>query len=174
MTAPVLPEAMTATAVSSAAHRAEATAEFVYGTTAVLIALSGLELVGGVPPEKAAAVTFASAVAIWLSHAYATYLGAHVVADPRHALGIVGSLRRSAPIVLAAVPATVLLAGSVMGWWSASTAILMANALAIVVLAVAGWVGARATRSSLGRSLGWAAITASIGIGIVVLESFLH
>lgn len=174
MTAPEMPEAMAAPDASSAAHRAESTAEFVYGTTGVLIALSGLELVGGVAPEKAAAVTLAGAVAIWLSHAYATYLGAHVVGDPRHTFGILYALRRSFPIVVAAVPAALLLAGSVVGWWSASTAILLANWLAIVVLAVAGWIGARATGSGYGVAAGWAAMTASIGVGIVLLESLLH
>ena len=91
-------------ASSAAVHRAEATAEFVYGTTAVIIALSGLEIVGGVPPESAALLTIAGAAAIWLCHAYAAYLGAHVVHGQAHATGeILGYLRRSAPIVLAAI-----------------------------------------------------------------------
>ena len=160
---------------SAAVHRAEATAEFVYGTTAVIIALSGLEIVGGVPPESAALLTIAGAAAIWLCHAYAAYLGAHVVHGQAHASGeILGYLRRSAPIVLAAIPAALLLGGSVAGLWPVGTAIFAANVLAIVVLAVCGWIGARAARSSVAMSLGWAGLTACIGLGIVIVETLLH
>jgi hypothetical protein len=178
VTAPAGPEPVTpdeAALDARAAHRAESIAEFVYGTTAVIISLSGLEIVGSVPPEAAAAVTLAGAAAMWLSHAYARYLGGHVAhGQGRAPLGIVRSLRLSAPIVLAAVPASLLLAGAVLGFWSARVAIFGANLLAIVVLGVAGWTGARAADRSLPVSLGWAAMTASIGIGIVLLESLLH
>ena len=173
---PELPEAaMSAPGASAATHRAEATAEFVYGTTTVIIALSGLEIVGGVPPQSAAVLTIAGAAAIWLCHAYASYLGAHVVHGQTHASGeILGYLRRSAPIVLAALPAALLLGGSVVGLWSVSAAILLANVLAIIVLAVCGWIGARAAGSSRPMSVLWAAATAGIGLGLVVFETLLH
>ena len=173
---PELPEAaLSAPGASAATHRAEATAEFVYGTTTVIIALSGLEIVGGVPPESAAALTIAGAAAIWLCHAYASYLGAHVVHGQTHANGeVLGYLRRSSPIVLAAVPAALLLGGSVAGLWAVGTAIFLANVLSIVVLAACGWIGARAARASYAMALGWATVTAGIGLGLVVFKTLLH
>jgi hypothetical protein len=161
------------------AVRAEHVGEFVYGTTTVLIALAGLEIVGGVPPASVGAIVLTGSVAIWLAHSYASYLGAHasrgLQAHDEPAQAEIGhALRTSAPIVLAAIPATLLLGGATLGWWGVSDAIRAANLAAILVLGAAGWIGARATGSSTSSALIWAVGTASIGIGIVGIELLLH
>ena len=159
--------------------RAEHVGELVYGTTAVLIAMAGLEIVGGIAPTKVGAIVLAGAVAMWLTHAYAGYLGKHAVhgkpatiTEVRSEVG--HSLRASFPIVWAAVPATLLLAGASFGLWTASGAIRAGNIVGVVILAAAGWTGARATGSSRAGAAAWAVATASIGLGIVALELLLH
>jgi hypothetical protein len=159
--------------------RAEHVGELVYGTTAVLIAMAGLEIVGGVAPNAVGAIVLAGAIAMWLTHAYAGYLGRHAVHGKPSTVRevraeVTHSLRESFPIVWAAVPATILLAGASIEIWSVSGAIRAANIVGIVILAAAGWTGARATGSSPIGATVWAIATASIGIGIVVLELLLH
>jgi hypothetical protein len=158
------------------AIRGEHVGEFVYGTTAVLIAMAGVEVVGGTAPDAVAAIVLASSVAVWLTHAYAGYLGAVIdhggVRPTRHEVG--AAFVRSSPIVLAAIPAVVLLGGASLGLWPVGSAVTVINVTAVAVLALAGWIGAWATGASPVRAVAWAAATASIGVGIVGLELLLH
>lgn len=162
-------------AEAGADHRAERIKAFIYGTIATLIAVAAFETVGRGAPVAAGAIVAVSALATWFAHAYATVLGERL-ADP-HGLTIgevVTALRDAWPIVVAAVPATVLVAGATIGLWSLKSAILGADVAGIVVMAVAGFASARVVGAGRLATVAWILVTAAIGFAIVAVELAVH
>ena len=154
------------------AHRAK---EFVYGTIAVLIVISGIESAGPRGANAAGAIILVGAAATWFAHAYADTLGVRL-ASGRTTTAADGlrALRDAWPIVVAALPATVATACAALGFWTLGTGLAIANILALVALAAAGWLAARGSGSSLTRSAASAVVSTSIGLGIVAMELLVH
>jgi hypothetical protein len=159
-----------------AAHeRAKWVESFVYGTIATLIAMAGFEVVNGREPVAAGAIIVVSALATWFAHAYSMILGAEVAqrraVTPRF---IARALREGAPIVYAAVPATIFSMLAAQGFWSLRTAILVGNVAGIIVMAIAGFTAARVTRARPLQTVVWVVVTAAIGLSIVLIEAGVH
>jgi hypothetical protein len=155
--------------------RADWMSELVYGTLTVLIAIAGFEVAGGGSPVGAGAIILAGSAATWLAHAYAIELGRRAALGHAISRGHFGrALLHALPIVFAAIPSVIAFTGATLAWWSSATAMGFSNAAGIVVLAGAGFVAARAAGSSLGGRLGSAALTASIGVGIVAVQMLFH
>jgi len=131
-------------------ERAEWTSELVYGTLAVLIAIAGIDVAFSAVLGRRAA------------------MGAHASAGVGHAL------LKAWPILLAAIPSFIAFGGASLGWWPAGSAMTFSNVAGIVVLGGAGWIAARAADSNLGGQLVSTILTASIGLGIVLVEMLVH
>jgi hypothetical protein len=155
--------------------RARRVETFVYGTIATLIALAGFESLGLRQPIAAGAIIAVSAVATWFAHAYSTVLGERAASDrPLDRSQVVQALREAFPIVVAAVPATILAVGAAQGFWPLETAIVVANIAGIAVMAGAGLAAARATHASPRGTIVWVVASAAIGAAIVIVELAVH
>ena len=155
----------------TAAHRAT---EFVYGTIAVLIVIAGIDISGG-RASAAPAIILVAAIATWLAHAYAETLGLQLTTGRSTSRADIGrALMGSFPIVLAALPATAVSVGALLGFWSTRTSIVLANGLALLVLAAAGWFAARGAGDTRLQSLASALVSTSIGLAIVAMELLVH
>jgi hypothetical protein len=160
----------------AAAHRAT---EFVYGTIAVLIVIAGIDISGidisGTRSAAAPAIILVAAIATWLAHAYAETLGLQLTTGRSTRPADIGrALRGAFPIVVAALPATAVTLGSVLGFWTMRTSVLVANILALLVLAAAGWFAARGTGDTRIESFVSAVVSTSIGLAIVAMELLVH
>jgi hypothetical protein len=155
----------------AAAHRAT---EFVYGTIAVLIVIAGIDISGS-QASGAPAIVLVGAIATWLAHAYADTLGIQLTTGrPTGREDIGRALAGSFPIVLAALPATAAAIGAILGFWTPRTAIGIANGLALLVLAAAGWFAARGSGDTRLESFVSAVASTSIGVAIVTMELLVH
>ena len=160
----------------AAAHRAT---EFVYGTIAVLIVVAGIDISGiddsGPRASAAPAIILVAAIATWLAHAYAETLGLQLTTGRSTRPADIGrALRGAFPIVLAALPATAAAIGSVLGFWTMRTSVTIANILALLVLAAAGWFAARGSGDTRFQSFISAVVSTSIGAAIVAMELLVH
>jgi hypothetical protein len=149
--------------------------EFIYGTITVLIVISGIEIGGGSDPPAVAAIILAAAVATWVAHSYAGYLGRRLVVGHAGTMReVTASLKSDFPIVLAALPAVAAAVGAKLGLWSLSVALSMGNVLALVTLAATGWQVARASGESTPGAIISTIVSTSIGLGIVVVQLLVH
>jgi hypothetical protein len=160
----------------AAAHRAT---EFVYGTIAVLIVIAGIDVSGidmsGSRASAAPAIVLVAAIATWFAHAYAETLGLQLTTGRSTSRADIGrALRGSFPIVLAALPATAMSVGALLSLWAPRTSIVLANGLALLVLAAAGWFAARGSGDTRFQSLVSALVSTSIGLAIVAMEVLVH
>jgi hypothetical protein len=149
--------------------------EFIYGTIAVLIVISGIEIGGGSDSPAVAAIILAAAVATWVAHSYAGYMGRRLVVGHRATTReVMASLKDDSPIVLAALPAAAAAIGARLGFWSLSTALFIGNVLALVTLAATGWLVARASGASTAGAIVSTIVSTSIGLGIVAVQLLVH
>jgi len=115
-------------------------AEYVYGTIGVMVAVAGLNAgAHDVRATNAVVVVLIGALATWFAHAFSHLVGERVKRQgpvPRER--IVAAFATSWMIVVAAVPATVVMVLSGLGLWSVSTGLSLANGTAVVSLAVVG------------------------------------
>ncbi len=156
-------------------ERAAWISELVYGTLAVLIAIAGIEVAGGASPTGAGAIILAGALATWVAHAYATFLGHRAALGRQASAGQIDlALRHHWTIVLAAIPSVILFGGASLGFWSSGAAMVISNGAGIAVLAGAGWMAARVAGVNLRGQVSSTILTASIGLGIVAVEFLLH
>lgn len=164
-----------AAARAAARGRAQRIESFVYGTIATLIAMAAFETVGGTDGVQAGAIVIVSAAATWFAHAFSTILGARLaLGEPTTWRRIWRGLREAWPIVIAAIPATVLAAGATQGLWTLEGAVRASNLVGVVVMGVAGFAAARVTGASALSTVAWVIGTAAIGIAIVIVELAVH
>lgn len=160
----------------AAAHRAT---EFVYGTVAVLIVIAGIDISGvdlsGSRASAAPVIIMVAAIATWLAHAYAETLGRQLTTGHSTRPADIGrALSGSFPIVLAALPATAVSIAAMLGFWTPRTSVVLANILALLVLAAAGWFAARGSGDTRLQSLVSAVVSTSIGAAIVAMELLVY
>jgi len=156
-------------------ERAHWMTELVYGTLTALIALAGIEIAGGASPTGAGAIVLVGAAATWVAHSYAALLGGRAATGHPMSTAQVGhAFRRAWPILLAAIPSVVALAGASLGLWSPGAALTFSNLAGIAVLGGAGYLAARAGGADLGSQLVSTVVTASFGVAIVLVERLIH
>ena len=155
-------------------ERAEWTSELVYGTLAVLIAIAGIDVAGGASATGTGAIVLVGAAATWFAHAFSAVLGRRAAMGAHASAGVGHALLKAWPILLAAIPSFIAFGGASLGWWPAGSAMTFSNVAGIVVLGGAGWIAARAADSNLGGQLVSTILTASIGLGIVLVEMLVH
>jgi hypothetical protein len=141
---------------------------FIYGT---IIALAVLVAGARAYPDDAgriAALVAVSSAVLWLAHVYAHGLAHGVARDEHLSLAELRRIaRREGSIVEAAVPPLAALLLGAFGVVSTKTAVWLAFALGLAVLAVQGIVFARVER------LRWPAtllvVAANMGLGVVLV-----
>jgi hypothetical protein len=151
----------------------------IYGTITTLVAIGGLTISQKVErsldPLEADSVILVGAISVSLAHG-----ASHLVADlarrraPLKARDVIAELRRVWPIVVAALPATVVLALSAAGLWSLDTALNEATALAVAALALVGVVTAGLAERSTAKRLAYVVSITMVGVAIAALEVAAH
>jgi hypothetical protein len=152
----------------SRAQIAERLGGFVYGTIVVLSVIVAGAKAYPDDTTRIAVLVAVTTVVFWLAHAYAHALthsvrtGEHLTFDEVRRIG-----RHEAALVQAGVPSiAVLLLGS-LDVLESDTAIWLAVAFGLVVLAVQGFVFARVER--LGRTGTVVVVTVNVALGLVLV-----
>ena len=152
----------------------ERLAGFIYGTIIVLSVL-----VGGARafPDDAghiAALVAVTSVVFWLAHVYAHGLAHSVLHDEHLSLAELALIaRREGSIVGAAVPPLAALLLGASGAVSTKTAVWVAFALGLAVLALQGLVFARVERLRWPATLLLVALNLGLGLLLVGLKVFV-
>jgi hypothetical protein len=143
-------------------------AGYVTGVIATLVAIGGLYLADKVKAVTAMAIVAAGAVAIWLARASFRLV---TLQEARHMDSCVpeglAELWRSWPVILAAVPPVLALAGAAAKLWSVNLGLHIGQALGVCGLIAAGLLTARRLRAT-----GWAMASYIIwlaGSGLLVV-----
>ena len=155
----------------SRADIAERLGGFVYGTIVVLSVIVAGAKAYPDDTTRIAVLVVATTVVFWLAHAYAHALTHSVrtgeqltIAEVRH----IG--RHEAALILAGLPSiAVLLLGS-LDVLDADTAVWLALGLGLVVLAVQGFVFARAERLGPKGTVAVVAVNLALGLLLVALK----
>ena len=155
----------------SRAEIAERLGGFVYGTIVVLSVIVAGAKAYPDDTTRMAALVAVTTVVFWLSHAYAHALthsvstGERLTFDEARHIG-----RRESALIQAGLPSiAVLLLGSV-GLLEDDTAIWLAMALGLVVLAVQGFVFARLERLGPASTVGVVTVNVALGLLLVALK----
>ena len=149
-------------------------ASYVTGVIATLVAIGGLYLAHKLKATTAMAVITAGAVAIWLARASFSL----VMLQGRGHMGScipegLAELRRSWPVVLAALPPVVALAGAAANLWSVTIGLHIGQAVGVCGLIAAGLITARrlqATGWAMASYVVWLAVSGLLGVGIELLS----
>jgi hypothetical protein len=156
------------------ALRPEHLAGYVTGVIATLVAIGGLYLANKLAATTAIAIIAAGAIAIWLGRASARLV-------MLQASGHMGScipeglaeLRRSWPVILAALPPVLALAGAAAKLWSVTIGLHIGQALGVVGLIIAGLLTARrlqATGWAMASYVAWLTLSGLLVVGIELLS----
>ncbi len=175
---PDAPTAPTATdGHPGTANPVEWSREYVYGTISTLVAISGLTFEKRPDSVSAGGIIIVGAFAIALAHAVS-----HLVVDwsqqsearPFTLRTVAVQLRRSWPIVSAALPATVVLSISRSGLFSTTAALTIDQVVGVGALAVVGIMTAREPSHSFWRRAAYVVSLVTVGVLIVALEVVTH
>ena len=152
----------------------ERLASYVTGVIATLVAIGGLYLVSRLQASTAIAVVAAGAVSIWLART-----SAKLVMLQRD--GHMGScapegfaeLRRSWPVIVAAIPPVLSLVGAASHFWSVTAGLHIGQALGVCGLIAAGLVTGRRQQASgwgLASYVIWLTVSGLLVVGIEALS----
>ena len=155
----------------SRADVAERLGGFVYGTIVVLSVIVAGAKAYPDDTTRIAALVGVTTVVFWLAHAYAHALTHSVRTGQRLTFDEVRHIgRREAALIQAGVPSiAVLLLGSI-GLFEDDTAIWLAVAFGLVVLAVQGFVFARVERLGPKSTVAVVAVNVALGLLLVALK----
>jgi type IV secretory pathway VirB2 component (pilin) len=149
-------------------------ADYVYGSISTLVAIAGLTFETNPGALTTAGVVVVGALAIWLAHSLSrmvirpSWMQLHLtVAD------VIVDLRRSWPIVSAAIPATVIFTLAGIHVFSVRTAFALAEIVGVLALAVVG-VGTTAGSGLSLRRVLYVVGLVSVGVTIVLFEALVH
>jgi hypothetical protein len=144
---------------------------FIYGTIVVLSVVITAGKAYPTDPGHVAAFVVVTIVVFWLAHVYSHGL-AHSVSHDEH-LSFAELRRiahREASLLEAAVPSVVALLAGAAGLISEQTAIWLALALGLVVLAAQGFLFARAERLAWVGTLVVVALNLGFGVLLIALK----
>ncbi|MFN8160648.1 MAG: hypothetical protein U0R52_06345 [Solirubrobacterales bacterium] len=150
-------------------------AGIIYGiilATALIGAFSEQDLVG---PVATFVAVMGSAVVFWLAHAYAHIVASGVVTREATTMAEVReSLTRQVPLVLGALPPSLVLLLTPVGLLSESNSQSLAMLAGIAMLTAFGFFAARRQGVGVLGTLILTATSAGLGIIIVALKSAVH
>jgi hypothetical protein len=155
----------------SRARMAERLGGFVYGTIVVLSVLVAGAKAYPEDTTRIAVLVGVTTVVFWLAHAYAHALQ-HTVRSNEHLtfteVRRIG--RQEAALVQAGVPSIVVLLLGSLGLFDVDTAIWLAVAFGLIVLAVQGFVFARVERLGPSGTIVVVAVNLALGLLLVALK----
>lgn len=147
----------------------------IYGiilATALIGAFSEQDQVGAIATFIA---VMGSALVFWLAHAYAHILASGMLARRTTTwAGVREALERQLPLVLGALPPALVLLATPLGLLSESNAQSAAMLTGIGLLTGFGLLAARRQGAGLVGTIVLTAISAGLGIVVVVLKSAIH
>lgn len=154
--------------------RPEHLGAYVTGVIATLVAIGGLYLANRLQATTAMAIITAGTIAIWIGRASVRLV---VLQSSGHIGSCVpegfAELRRSWPVVLAALPPVLALAGALIKLWSVTLGLHVGQVLGIGGLIGAGMLTARRLRAT-GRAKAsyviWLALSGLVVVGIELLS----
>jgi NADH:ubiquinone oxidoreductase subunit 6 (subunit J) len=150
-------------------------AEYVYGTITTLVAIAGITFEKNPEALTTAGVVVVGAVAIWLAHGLSRVVTLHSWRELQLTRSDVGNeLRGSWPIVSAALPATIVFTLAGVHLWPMRSALVLAETVGVLALAVVGMGTAGSRGRSLGRRVLYTVGLISVGALIVLLELAVH
>jgi hypothetical protein len=162
------------TARIDAGLRPEHLAGYVTGVIATLVAIGGLYLADRLKATTAMAVVAAGAIAIWLARASFRLV---VLQGSSHMGSCIpeglAELRRSWPVVLAALPPVLALAAAAAKLWSVTVGLHIGQALGICGLIAVGLLTARRLRVSgwaMASYVIWLAVSGLLVVGVELLS----
>jgi hypothetical protein len=148
-------------------------ASYVTGVIATLVAIGGLYLANQLQAVTAMAIVAAGAVAIWLARASFRLV---TLQETGHMESCVpeglAELRRSWPVILAAAPPVLALAGSAAKLWSVTLGLHIGQALGVCGLIAAGLLTAQrlqVTGWARASYVIWLAASGLLVVGIELL-----
>jgi hypothetical protein len=161
------------TAWIDARLRPEHLAGYVTGVIATLVAIGGLYLADRLKATTAMAVVAAGAIAIWVARA-----SFRLVAVQSSHMGScipdgLAELRRSWPVVLAALPPVFALAAAEAQLWSVTVGLHIGQALGVCGLIAAGLLTARRLRVSgwaMASYVIWLSVSGLLVVGVELLS----
>ncbi len=149
-------------------------ASYVTGVIATLVAIGGLYLANDLKATTAMAIVAAGGVAIWLARASFRLVmlegSGHMGSCLPEGLA---ELRRSWPVVLAALPPVLALACAAGGLWSVTVGLHIGQALGVCGLLAGGLLTAhrlRATGWAMASYVGWLTVSGLLVVGIELLS----
>jgi hypothetical protein len=149
-------------------------AGFIYGT---IVSLSVLVAGGRAfphDPGRVAILVAVTSLVFWMAHVYAHAVSHSVEHNEHLSLAELGAIaRREGSILEAAIPPVVVLLLGAIGVFAESTAVWVAMALGLVVLAAQGFVFARFERLGPLATIGVVAANLGFGLLLVALKVFL-
>jgi hypothetical protein len=148
-------------------------ASYLLGIMATLVATGGLYLVKDLRWRMAAAIIAASVISIWFAR---TAFRLVMLQSSGHMQACVpegvGELRRSWPVVLAAIPPVLTQVAAGLGLWSVTLGLHFGQALGICGLVIAGVLTGRRQRVTgwaLASYVGWLGLTGFLVAGLELL-----
>ena len=162
------------TARTETALRPEHLAGYVTGVIATLVAIGGLYLANKLEATTAMAIVAAGTVAIWLARASFRLVMLQGTGHMGSCLpeGL-AELRRSWPVVLAALPPVLVLAGAAAKLWSVTVGLHIGQAVGVCGLVGVGLLTARrlkATGWAMASYVGWLTVSGLLVVGIELLS----
>jgi hypothetical protein len=152
----------------------ERLASYVTGVIATLVAIGGLYVVKRLEATTAMAVVAAGAVAIWLARTSAKLVmlqgGGHMGSCVPEGTA---ELKRSWPVLVAAIPPVLSLAGAAVHLWSVTVGLHIGQALDVCGLIAAGLATGRrmqATGWGLASYVIWLTASGLLVVGIEALS----
>jgi len=149
-------------------------ASYVTGVIATLVAIGGLYLVNRLEATTAMAVVAAGCIAIWLARTCAKLV---LLQGAGHSGSCVpegfAELRRSWPVVVAAIPPVLGLAGAAIQLWSVTVGLHIGQALGVCGLIAAGLGTGRrlhASRWGVASYVIWLTVSGLLVVGIEALS----
>jgi len=147
---------------------------FIYGTIVVLSVIVAGARAFPHGPGHVAALCIATCVTFWAAHVYSHALGHSVAHGERLSFAELRELAgRELPLVESALPPVVALLLGALGVLDDNTALWLASALGLGVLAVQGVIFARLERLSFLGMLGVVAGNLALGLVLVALKLFV-
>lgn len=144
---------------------------FIYGTIIVISAVVAGAKAYAAGPWHIAAFVVITTVVFWLAHVYAHSLAESVSHDEHLSLAELRRIaRREASIVEAGVPSIGALLLGGLGVFSETTAIWVAIALGLGVLAAQGILFARVERLRWPATIGVVSVNLSLGVLLIALK----
>ena len=160
---------------SSSRRRQGKPAGAIYGQIVATSTLAVLDHDVSLGPVAVGLSVVAAMLVLWVAHVYSEVLAERVHQARRLSWEeMATAMAEDWPLVQAASPAVVAMALAALGLWSRDTGVVVGLALGVASLFAWGVVIGRRPRANWLYALVVAAISAALGVVIIVLELIIH